>query len=111
MARAPATVVSAAVAAVALAVERAYADGPFRFPPFSSSSSSSSSPPVAPPSPAAPGTGHAPAEEAPEKPRARNDNPRTTAAGFDPEPLERGVAALNEINKSPNAKKVWISVL
>lgn len=41
-----------------------------------------------------------------EEPRPRNDNPRTTAAGFDPEALERGVEALKVISKSPQAKKV-----
>ena len=41
----------------------------------------------------------------------RNDNPRTTAAGFDPEALERGAKALREINASQYAKKVrWISL-
>ncbi|KAJ8631954.1 hypothetical protein MRB53_025290 [Persea americana] len=42
-----------------------------------------------------------------EEPRPRNDNPRTTAAGFDPEALERGVEALKVISKSPQAKKVF----
>ncbi|CAL9091288.1 unnamed protein product [Musa textilis] len=37
----------------------------------------------------------------------RNDNPRTTAAGFDPEALERGARALREINSSSQAKKVF----
>lgn len=39
-------------------------------------------------------------------PRVRNDNPRTTSAGFDPEALERGAKALREINDSSHAKKV-----
>jgi ATPase family AAA domain-containing protein 3A/B len=30
----------------------------------------------------------------------------SSAAGFDPEALERGAKALREINKSPNAKQV-----
>lgn len=36
----------------------------------------------------------------------RNDNPRTTSAGFDPEALERGAKALREIASSSQAKKV-----
>ncbi|CAK9146586.1 unnamed protein product [Ilex paraguariensis] len=43
----------------------------------------------------------------PESPRVRNDNPRTTAAGFDPEALERGAKALREIISSAQAKKVF----
>ncbi|XP_002982368.2 ATPase family AAA domain-containing protein 3-B [Selaginella moellendorffii] len=39
--------------------------------------------------------------------KPRNDNPRTTAAGFDPEALERGAKALREINSSPHSKKVF----
>ena len=40
--------------------------------------------------------------------RVRNDNPRTSSAGFDPEALERGAKALREISSSPNAKKVSV---
>ncbi len=43
-----------------------------------------------------------------EKPR--NDAPRTSAVGFDPEALERGAKALREINSSTHAKKVRISL-
>ncbi|KAJ6297745.1 hypothetical protein OIU76_018955 [Salix suchowensis] len=44
-------------------------------------------------------------------PRApRNDNPRTTSAGFDPEALERGAKALKEITSSSHAKKVFESI-
>ncbi|PSS32928.1 ATPase family AAA domain-containing protein [Actinidia chinensis var. chinensis] len=91
----------AAITSAALGKDHAYADGPFNYPPFSSSSpttpqaSSESSP-----------TPHAsPAN--PEPPRVRNDNPRTTSAGFDPEALERGVNALREISSSPHGKKVF----
>ncbi|CAM6105880.1 unnamed protein product [Calypogeia fissa] len=44
-----------------------------------------------------------------EKPtvKAGGDAPRTTAAGFDPEALERGATALREINASIHAKKVF----
>ncbi|PPD77253.1 hypothetical protein GOBAR_DD25819 [Gossypium barbadense] len=39
--------------------------------------------------------------------KARNDNPRTSSAGFDPEALERGAKALREISSSSNAKKAF----
>ncbi|KAK9145648.1 hypothetical protein Sjap_005551 [Stephania japonica] len=104
-----------ALASAALAVDHAYADAPFNFSPFSSSSPSTNPSEASPPSP--------PAQEATtsrdeswsssssssssSSQRVRNDNPRTTATGFDPEALERGVTALREINSSPNAKKVF----
>ncbi|CAN7003301.1 unnamed protein product [Brassica rapa subsp. trilocularis] len=47
----------------------------------------------------------APESSAP--PRARNDNPRTSSGGFDPEALERGANALKEINSSSYAKQVF----
>nr|VDD47497.1 unnamed protein product [Brassica oleracea] len=40
-------------------------------------------------------------------PRARNDNPRTSSGGFDPEALERGAKALKEINSSSYAKQIF----
>ncbi|OIV99635.1 hypothetical protein TanjilG_17445 [Lupinus angustifolius] len=72
----------------------AYADGPFNFPSSSSSNvpEPSSDPNSAPPPP-------------PKK--VRNDHPRTTSAGFDPEALERGVKALKDIADSPHGKKVF----
>ncbi|PSS04546.1 ATPase family AAA domain-containing protein [Actinidia chinensis var. chinensis] len=90
-----------ALASAALGADQAYADGPFNFSPFSSSSptppqASSESSPTPQGSPANP-----------EPPRVRNDNPRTTSAGFDPEALERGVKALREISSSPHGKKVF----
>ncbi|GFZ15970.1 AAA-type ATPase family protein [Actinidia rufa] len=90
-----------ALASAALGADQAYADGPFNFSPFSSSSptppqASSESSPTPQASPANP-----------EPPRVRNDNPRTTSAGFDPEALERGVKALREISSSPHGKKVF----
>jgi ATPase family AAA domain-containing protein 3A/B len=50
----------------------------------------------------------APAAPAPlkEQEKPRNDAPRTSAVGFDPEALERGAKALREINASNHAKKV-----
>ncbi|KAG4966822.1 hypothetical protein AAZX31_12G016800 [Glycine max] len=46
-------------------------------------------------------------QPSPAPPKVRNDHPRTTSAGFDPEALERGVKALREISKSPHGKKVF----
>ncbi|XP_061357348.1 uncharacterized protein LOC133301691 [Gastrolobium bilobum] len=43
-------------------------------------------------------------------PNTRNDHPRTSSAGFDPEALERGVKALKEIAASPHAKKVFEAI-
>jgi ATPase family AAA domain-containing protein 3A/B len=97
---------TAAAAAAGLTVDRAYADGPFKLPTFSTSSPSPSPPAAAGPPPSQQGpTGQPPAGNE-EPPRVRNDNPRTTAAGFDPEALERGAKALREINNSSQAKKV-----
>lgn len=96
---------ASAVASAALAAEHAYADGgSFKFLPFSQPSPSA--PPAsdsARPGPPPPRPAEAPLEEAS---RVRNDNPRTSAAGFDPEALERGAKALREINSSSQAKKV-----
>lgn len=78
----------------------AYADGPFKLSPFSSSSSSEQSQPSNPPA--------APAKDESSSPsKVRNDHPRTTSAGFDPEALERGAKALREITSSSQAKKVF----
>lgn len=38
--------------------------------------------------------------------KTRNNHPRTTSSGFDPEALERGVKALKDISSSSHAKKV-----
>ncbi|OMO90163.1 hypothetical protein CCACVL1_07492 [Corchorus capsularis] len=86
----------------------AFADGPFNFPLFSSSPSSSGSP-QSPPAQSQPQPSGAPAadKEASGNARVRNDNPRTSSAGFDPEALERGAKALREISSSPNAKKAF----
>ncbi|GFY81816.1 AAA-type ATPase family protein [Actinidia rufa] len=83
-----------ALASAELGSDHAYAsaDGPFNFSPFFSSSPSA-------PSPVSP-------VNADQPPRVRNDNPRTTSVGFDPEALERGAKALREINTSSHSKKV-----
>uniref|UniRef100_A0A6N2N766 AAA+ ATPase domain-containing protein n=1 Tax=Salix viminalis TaxID=40686 RepID=A0A6N2N766_SALVM len=90
-----------------------FADG-VNFSPFSSTNpspspsqtpslSGQSQPSTLPPSTVA-GSG----ESGPRAPR--NDNPRTTSAGFDPEALERGAKALKEITSSSHAKKVFESI-
>ncbi|KAL6581642.1 hypothetical protein OROMI_007565 [Orobanche minor] len=96
--------VLAGVAYATSGMNHAYADGPFKFSPFSNTS------PAAPtvPQQAASESAKPPAQPpATETKRVRNDNPRTTSAGFDPEPLEKGVEFLKEITSSPNAKKVF----
>ncbi|XP_020156171.1 uncharacterized protein [Aegilops tauschii subsp. strangulata] len=91
--------VLSAGAAFAASSQRVNAEGGsgFRFPGFSSPAPAPAPAPAsgAPP-PAAPA-----AEEAPPKPR--NDNPRTTAAGFDPDALERAVELLREFEKRDDA--------
>ncbi|XP_073058007.1 uncharacterized protein [Primulina eburnea] len=91
----------AALAAVATATAASsnassngvYADGRFRFNPFSSSASPPSPPPDA--SATNPtGTEHQPAVE-------------VSKRGFDAESLERGAKALREINNSPYSKQVF----
>ncbi|CAL9099234.1 unnamed protein product [Musa acuminata var. zebrina] len=83
------------LASAIMAAEHVHADGTFNFFPFSSQ-----------PQSVAEG-GPPPDDVVKEETRVRNDNPRTTAAGFDPEALERGARALREINSSSQAKKVF----
>ncbi|KAI7743241.1 hypothetical protein M8C21_003589 [Ambrosia artemisiifolia] len=78
--------------------------GFFNFPYFSSSPSPSPSPAVA--DSVQPENNETPAS-APAPPRVRNDNPRTTSSGFDPEALERGAAAVKKIAASKDSKKVF----
>ncbi|XP_062119746.1 uncharacterized protein LOC133834226 [Humulus lupulus] len=88
----------------------AYADSPFSFSPSSSASSNVSQAVGAAAaassdqSKASPPPDNA---EPPPPPKVRNDNPRTTSAGFDPEALERGAKALKDITTSSQAKKVF----
>ncbi|CAO2047865.1 unnamed protein product [Urochloa humidicola] len=108
-AKAAAAAISAG-AAVALCTERAHAEGGgpmFRFPGFSTPSPAPA--PAAPPphqQPPAPagGRGEAAAEE---PPRVSTQHSRTSAAGFDPAPLERGVDALNKLKQAPDPKKLF----
>ena len=80
----------------------ASADGPpLTFSAFSASPTPQQQGSTTPP---APGSG----EESDAPPRIRNDNPRTTSAGFDPEALERGAKTVKGINNSAHAKKVRI---
>uniref|UniRef100_A0A1J3GGG6 ATPase family AAA domain-containing protein 3-B n=1 Tax=Noccaea caerulescens TaxID=107243 RepID=A0A1J3GGG6_NOCCA len=90
----------------------AAADGPFTFSGFSTSPAASN-PQQQGSLPPAPGSQKEPTaagEESDAPPRIRNDNPRTTSAGFDPEALERGAKALKGINNSAHAKKVFESI-
>ncbi|CAL5054886.1 unnamed protein product [Urochloa decumbens] len=106
-AKAAAAAISAG-AAVALCTERAHAEGGgpmFRFPGFSTPSHAPAAPPPhqQPPAPAG-GRGDEAAEEAP---RVSTQHSRTSAAGFDPAPLERGVEALNKLKQAPDPKKLF----
>jgi len=110
-AKAAAAAVSAG-GAFALSSERAHADGggsTFRFPGFYSSAPTQAPSPAAPPPQQSPPPSGGRREEASEEaPKVSTQHPRTSAAGFDPAPLERGVEALNQLNKSSDPKKVGI---
>ncbi|XP_057770042.1 uncharacterized protein LOC130989901 [Salvia miltiorrhiza] len=87
---------AAMAASYTSANNRAYADSPFRFYPFSSSPSSSPEP-----------------EGPPRDSSGQGEDPQAAPAvevskrSFDPEALERGAKALREINNSPHAKQVF----
>jgi ATPase family AAA domain-containing protein 3A/B len=106
-------VISALAASASLAPSKfAAADGPFTFSGFSTSPSASI-PQQQGSTPPASESGKEPSvagEESDAPPRIRNNNPRTTSAGFDPEALERGAKALKGINNSAHAKKVFESI-
>ncbi|XP_047316332.1 ATPase family AAA domain-containing protein 3-like [Impatiens glandulifera] len=93
----------AAIASAALGIDHVYADGPFNFSPFSSPSSSASPDPQVSSEPNA--KSESIEDEQPR--RVRNEHPRTTSAGFDPEALERGAKALRDIANAPQGKKVF----
>ncbi|GLT29263.1 hypothetical protein SLA2020_041400 [Shorea laevis] len=98
-------IISAALAASSVSQSKlALADGPFNFSPFATSPQPSSGQSQS--SNSLPSTASADKESSVSV-KARNDNPRTTSAGFDPEPLERGAKAADEINRSGQAKKVF----
>ncbi|KAL3837963.1 hypothetical protein ACJIZ3_022554 [Penstemon smallii] len=103
MAKNCASGILAVIAYATFNVDHAYADGPFKFSPFSTSPPATSTTQQAAPEPAKPAA--QPAAQEPVK--ARNDNPRTTSAGFDPDALERGVEALNKIAKAPKPKQIF----
>lgn len=96
----------AAVAAVSQN-NHAYAEGPFKFPSFSGFPSSPNVPQPSSSDPKLPPAVNLPQDSPPPPPKVRNDHPRTSSAGFDPEALERGVKALREITSSPHGKKVF----
>ncbi|CAN6926955.1 unnamed protein product [Brassica oleracea] len=92
--------ITAVAASVSLSQSKvASADGPFTFPAANPQQQAASSPPST-----------AGEESSAPPPRARNDNPRTSSGGFDPEALERGAKALKEINNSSYAKNVFESI-
>ncbi|KAI6696102.1 hypothetical protein NL676_016221 [Syzygium grande] len=103
--------ISALAASASATANVAYADGPFSFNPFSAPPAGAPPPPPSPtPTPA--GKQPPPSEVGPTAPseppvRVRNDQPRTSSAGFDPEALERGAKAIREINSSSHAKKAF----
>ncbi|KAG5621088.1 hypothetical protein H5410_006306 [Solanum commersonii] len=86
---------AAAIAATSSTIpNRAYADSPFRFNPFSS------------PSPSVPSS----SSETPQTDSAESDakdSSEDSRGGFNPESLERGAKALREINSSPYHKQVF----
>nr|XP_004233520.1 ATPase family AAA domain-containing protein 3C [Solanum lycopersicum] len=86
---------AAAIAATSSTIpNRAYADSPFRFNPFSS------------PSPSVPSS----SSESPQADSSESDakdSSEDSRGGFNPESLERGAKALREINSSPYHKQVY----
>lgn len=100
---------STVIMSAVFSVEQLNAEGNFKFNPFGASTSSplpSSS--EIPPKDTA--LDSSPKESKEEDKKKKNDNPRTSAAGFDPEALERGAKALREISQSSNAKKVGVVI-
>ncbi|XP_061999853.1 uncharacterized protein LOC133717197 [Rosa rugosa] len=99
--------ITAAAASASLSNPKtAYADGPFGFSPFSSPKAPQFPSPVqSPPSDSPAAAAEAPPPPPPPKPR--NDYPRTTSAGFDPDPLERGAKYAKDISNSKDAKKIF----
>ncbi|XP_010525048.1 PREDICTED: ATPase family AAA domain-containing protein 3-like [Tarenaya hassleriana] len=98
-------IISAMAASASIVQSKvAAADGPFN---FLSGSSATPSPQQSSPPPQSQQAPSASGGDSPAPPKVRNDHPRTTSAGFDPEALERGAKALREINSSSQAKKVF----
>ncbi|GAB4849146.1 hypothetical protein Ancab_003954 [Ancistrocladus abbreviatus] len=89
----------AAAAAWSTLSDRAYADGTFRFSPFSSSRPQ-------PPSEDNSAYGRSTQSDIPAGGSSGEESGGRTS-GFDPESLERGAKALREINSSPYAKQVF----
>ncbi|KAL3651215.1 hypothetical protein CASFOL_004217 [Castilleja foliolosa] len=101
MAKTCASGILAGLTYASIGVNHAYADGSFKFNPFSNTSSAAPTLPQQPTSE----LDNPPADAEP--PRVRNDNPRTTSAGFDPYPMERGSKILSGITNSSHAKKLF----
>ncbi|XP_057535358.1 uncharacterized protein LOC130813536 [Amaranthus tricolor] len=89
------------IAAATMGVHNSYADSPFKIPSYSNT------PPQVAPNNATPAT-----ELAPEKPaQPRNNNPRTTSAGFNTDDLVYGAKLLKDIEKSGHAKEVFKAMM
>ncbi|XP_065851619.1 uncharacterized protein [Euphorbia lathyris] len=83
---------AAAVASFSSHQDVSYAEGSFRFNPFSSSSSSTSNPSQ---------------KQSDHTSNEKSEAEEPKGSGFDPEALERGAKALREINSSTYAKQVF----
>ncbi|XP_044466599.1 ATPase family AAA domain-containing protein 3-like [Mangifera indica] len=94
--------------AAATSASSAFSDDSSSYSPFSflTNQSSKAHPPPNAPSSQPSMAGDKPPPPPP-PPKVRNDNPRTSSAGFDPEALERGAEALRKISKSPNSKEAF----
>lgn len=90
-----------ALAVASLSRNVAYADGPFGFSPFSSPAASHPSPLSNLPQPTSAAADGESKVSGKERKGLRNDQLRTTSAGFDPEALELALEILNEISDLP----------
>ncbi|CAN0854374.1 ATPase family AAA domain-containing protein 3 [Linum grandiflorum] len=97
----------AAAASISQSTPVAYADGPFKFSPFSASQNAALPPQPSLASSSLPSGGVGEDSDAAVTKKPRNDNPRTSSSGFDPEALERGAKAVKDIASSSHAKKVF----
>lgn len=96
--------------AAATSSSSAFSDDSSSYSPFSfltNQSGKAHPPPNAPSSQPSMAGDKPPPPPPPPPPKVRNDNPRTSSAGFDPEALERGAEALRKISKSPNSKEAF----
>ncbi|OVA18738.1 AAA+ ATPase domain [Macleaya cordata] len=84
---------AAAVASLSAFGDSVYADGPFRFSPFSYSSPQSAE--------------NTQASTPKTESKSAVEEPKGGSSGFDPEALERGAKVLRVINNDPHAKQVF----